>query len=186
MLISQQQQQQAHNGYHHNGYHNQGGANDFELDFDSCSVQEYVAAAAVVQANIYPVQQPAPANPVFIAVSLPQHQESASIQVEQPSSKTYERCYPDLLDIGFSSGGYASTLPRRSSTQVKGAELGSPYDNMGPRVTATGSSTFSLVEDPKVGELLCEPPHLAKGSLGGIGIVTPMPLIQPPPEFVSL
>ncbi|XP_058810829.1 leucine-rich repeat-containing protein 24-like [Phymastichus coffea] len=73
-----------------------------------------------------------------------------------------ERCYPDLLDIGLS--GFA-TLPRRGlGARRAGAELGSPYDNMGPRVTAAGSSTFSLLDAPEAAA----------------------PLIQPPPEFVSL
>ncbi|XP_012265013.2 leucine-rich repeat-containing protein 24-like [Athalia rosae] len=95
-----------------------------------------------------------------------------------------ERRYPDLLDIPVhasisdkSSGppppipttsilsGFA-TLPRRP---LRVSDLSSPYDNMGPRVTATGSSTFSLT-DP---DLRLSPPP-------------PSLLIQPPIEFVSL
>jgi hypothetical protein len=97
-----------------------------------------------------------PAN-IYIAVSL-------GTQARTPGSEIHARCYPDLLDIGLSS---FATLPRRGLGRL---ELGSPYDNMGPRVTATGSSTFSLVEQP---EPLQQPVAL-------------VPLIQPPPEFVSL
>ncbi|XP_008561070.1 uncharacterized protein LOC103580913 isoform X1 [Microplitis demolitor] len=103
---------------------------------------------------------------IFISVALPQD---------------VERCYPDLLDIpvhaptitdksNFPTSLQASsmissfaTLPRRSLR----TELGSQYDNMGPRVTATGSSTFSLTDD-----LHLSPP--------------PPPVIKPPIEFVSL
>lgn len=111
---------------------------------------------------------------IFISVSLPQDPE---------------RCYPDLLDIPVHAAvtSHASdksrsttthpalpavqvssfaTLPRRA---LRPTDLGSPYDNMGPRVTATGSSTFSL-SDP---DLTLSP-------------VAQQRLIQPPPEFVSL
>ncbi|XP_043277298.1 leucine-rich repeat-containing protein 24-like [Venturia canescens] len=105
---------------------------------------------------------------IFISVSLPQDGE---------------RCYPDLLDIPVHSGTIAdkfnvdphppsssmvssyATLPRRS---LRSADLSSPYDNMGPRVTATGSSTFSLTDDLR----LSPPP--------------PPRIIKPPIEFVSL
>ncbi|XP_014211337.1 uncharacterized protein LOC106641429 [Copidosoma floridanum] len=95
-------------------------------------------------------------------------------------SEGHERCYPDLLDIGLSS---FATLPRRNLRR----ELGSPYDNMGPRVTATGSSTFSLVEQPdqltgSTGRLSSEPSQ--PSSIGNLAATAP--LIQPPPEFVSL
>ncbi|XP_023949373.2 leucine-rich repeat-containing protein 24-like [Bicyclus anynana] len=60
---------------------------------------------------------PAPYGNIFISVHVTGHNEE----------------YPDLL-----SGG--STLPRRSRTCF----LKSTYDNMGPRVTAAGSSTWSL------------------------------------------
>lgn len=112
---------------------------------------------------------------IFISVSLPQGSE---------------RCYPDLLDIPVhgtishmtekpaaavaaatnvsipTEVSNFATLPRRT---LRSTELGSPYDNMGPRVTATGSSTFSLTDL----EL-----HLTP--------TTPQSVIQPPPEFVSL
>lgn len=106
---------------------------------------------------------------IFISVSLPQDGE---------------RCYPDLLDIpvhghvladkytgnhrASSSSMISSfaTLPRR--TLRSNCDLGSPYDNMGPRVTATGSSTFSLTDDIP----LSPPP--------------PPRIIKPPIEFISL
>lgn len=146
---------------------------DFELDFDACSVQEY--------AHFRPLMAAAPPS-VYVAVSLASAPGRASPGLDEPDGARRERCYPDLLDIGFS---YA-TLPRRGAAGKQ--ELGSPYDNMGPRVTATGS-TLSL-EQPGPQQhaarlKLCEPPLLANGSLGGIvGMV--QPLIQPPPEFVSL
>ncbi|CAG5102016.1 Similar to Pxn: Peroxidasin (Drosophila melanogaster) [Cotesia congregata] len=103
---------------------------------------------------------------IFISVALPQD---------------VERCYPDLLDIpvhaptitdksnfptplpATSMISSFATLPRRPLR----TDLGSQYDNMGPRVTATGSSTFSLTDD-----LRLSPP--------------PPPVIKPPIEFVSL
>ncbi|KAL6423043.1 hypothetical protein ACFW04_010492 [Cataglyphis niger] len=113
---------------------------------------------------------------IFISVSLPQDASS-------------ERCYPDLLDIPVhavsgavttvtASGKIPSaavnvssfaTLPRRAlrSTEIAGA--GSPYDNMGPRITANGSSAFSLTDI----DLRLSPPP-------------PPRIIQPPHEFVSL
>ncbi|CAK1542746.1 unnamed protein product [Leptosia nina] len=60
---------------------------------------------------------PAPYGNIFISVQVTGHNEK----------------YPDLL-------GGGSTLPRRSKTCF----LKPSYDNMGPRVTATGSSTWSL------------------------------------------
>ncbi|CAG4960647.1 unnamed protein product [Colias eurytheme] len=60
---------------------------------------------------------PAPYGNIFISVHVTGHNEK----------------YPDLL-------GGGSTLPRRSRTCL----LRPTYDNMGPRVTATGSSTWSL------------------------------------------
>ncbi|XP_063989050.1 leucine-rich repeat, immunoglobulin-like domain and transmembrane domain-containing protein 3 isoform X1 [Diachasmimorpha longicaudata] len=105
---------------------------------------------------------------IFISVSMPQDAE---------------RCYPDLLDIpvhapaiidkchvssALPTGSIISsfaTLPRRTLR----ADSGSQYDNMGPRVTATGSSTFSLTDDLR----LSPPPP-------------PPCFIKPPIEFVSL
>lgn len=60
---------------------------------------------------------PAPYGNIFISVQVTGHNEE----------------YPDLL-------GGGATLPRRSRTCF----LKSDYDNMGPRVTAAGSSTWSL------------------------------------------
>lgn len=112
---------------------------------------------------------------IFISVSLPQDSS--------------ERCYPDLLDIPVHavSGAAAlsagvkttaalpssvnvssfATLPRRALRTA--GEIGSPYDNMGPRVTANGSSAFSLTDV----DLRLSPPP-------------PPRIIQPPHEFVSL
>ncbi|XP_076761696.1 uncharacterized protein LOC143429789 [Xylocopa sonorina] len=103
---------------------------------------------------------------IFISVSMPQ---DAS-----------ERCYPDLLDIPAhgvankstavlppaSSVSSFATLPRRA---LRSSDLCSPYDNMGPRVTANGSSAFSLTDV----DLRLSPPP-------------PPRIIQPPHEFVSL
>lgn len=60
---------------------------------------------------------PAPYGNIFISVQVAGHNEE----------------YPDLL-------GGGATLPRRSRTCF----LKSTYDNMGPRITAAGSSTWSL------------------------------------------
>lgn len=61
---------------------------------------------------------PAPYGNIFISVQVAGHSDSE---------------YPDLL-------GGGATLPRRSRTCF----LKSAYDNMGPRITAAGSSTWSL------------------------------------------
>jgi len=143
-------------------------------------------AAAAAAASIFPPPPPEfttgvlPAGifgNIFISVSLPQDASS-------------DRCYPDLLDIPVHavSGGAAAvsagnkvlpsagavnvssfaTLPRRA---LRSAEVatGSPYDNMGPRITANGSSAFSLTDV----DLRLSPPP-------------PPRIIQPPHEFVSL
>ncbi|XP_017893298.1 leucine-rich repeat-containing protein 24-like [Ceratina calcarata] len=101
-----------------------------------------------------------------------------SVSVPQDSS---ERCYPDLLDLpvhgssvskatgvlpSASSVSSFATLPRRA---LRSSDLCSPYDNMGPRVTANGSSAFSLTDV----DLRLSPPP-------------PPRIIQPPHEFVSL
>ncbi|XP_077261963.1 leucine-rich repeat and fibronectin type-III domain-containing protein 3 [Temnothorax americanus] len=118
---------------------------------------------------------------IFISVSLPQDASS-------------ERCYPDLLDIpvhavsGTTATVSASsktaalssaainvssfaTLPRRALRSAEVA-VGSPYDNMGPRITANGSSAFSLTDMTDLDLRLSPPP--------------PPRIIQPPHEFVSL
>lgn len=146
-----------------------------------------VPCAAATAAGVFPPPPPEfttgvlPAGifgNIFISVSLPQDASS-------------ERCYPDLLDIpvhavsgaaavstsgktsALSSAGAINvssfaTLPRRAlrSTEVG---IGSPYDNMGPRITANGSSAFSLTDM----DLRLSPPP-------------PPRIIQPPHEFVSL
>ncbi|XP_076231163.1 uncharacterized protein LOC143177211 [Calliopsis andreniformis] len=106
---------------------------------------------------------------IFISVSMPQDSS--------------DRCYPDLLDIpvhgtsnvtnkssatvpSASSVSTFATLPRRA---LRSSDLCSPYDNMGPRVTASGSSAFSLTDV----DLRLSPPP-------------PPRIIQPPHEFVSL
>ncbi|XP_043801469.1 leucine-rich repeat-containing protein 24-like [Apis laboriosa] len=101
-----------------------------------------------------------------------------SVAVPQDAS---DRCYPDLLDIPVhATGGVVNktalppatsvssfaTLPRRA---LRSSDLCSPYDNMGPRVTANGSSAFSLTDV----DLRLSPPP-------------PPRIIQPPHEFVSL
>lgn len=105
------------------------------------------------------------------------------ISVAMPNDA--ERCYPDLLDIpvhaptivtekynmtnpipASSMISSFATLPRR--TLRSNDLMGSQYDNMGPRVTATGSSTFSLTDDLR----LSPPP--------------PPRVLKPPIEFVSL
>lgn len=151
------------------------------------------AAAAVAAAGVFPPPPPEfttgvlPAGifgNIFISVSLPQDASS-------------ERCYPDLLDIpvhavsGVTSTVSASgktaalpsaatinvssfaTLPRRALRSAEAA-AGSPYDNMGPRITANGSSAFSLTDmtDMDMDLRLSPPP--------------PPRIIQPPHEFVSL
>lgn len=63
--------------------------------------------------------------------ALPAPYGNIFISVQVSNSKGEE--YPDIL-----SGG--ATLPRRSRTCF----IKSAYDNMGPRITATGSSTWSL------------------------------------------
>lgn len=116
---------------------------------------------------------------IFISVSLPQDTSS-------------ERCYPDLLDIPVhavsgtaatvSTSSKVAALPPASAVNVssfatlprralRSAEIatGSPYDNMGPRITANGSSAFSLTDM----DLRLSPPP-------------PPRIIQPPHEFVSL
>lgn len=81
-----------------------------------------------VQITIEAPSGPFPPPPAEFAIPAPYGNIFISVQVTGHNKE-----YPDLL-----SGG--STLPRRSRTCF----LKSPYDNMGPRVTATGSSTWSL------------------------------------------
>lgn len=88
---------------------------------------------------------PAPYGNIFISVQVTGHNEK----------------FPDLL-------GGGATLPRRSRTCF----LKSDYDNMGPRVTATGSSTWSLPG--------------AKGDKSTRDSAPPMPLSTFSTEFTAL
>lgn len=147
-----------------------------------------VPCAAAAAAGVFPPPPPEfttgvlPAGifgNIFISVSLPQDASS-------------ERCYPDLLDIPVHAvsgttatvpaGGKTAALPSAAAINVssfatlprralRSAEVavGSPYDNMGPRITANGSSAFSLTDM----DLRLSPPP-------------PPRIIQPPHEFVSL
>ncbi|XP_004923839.3 leucine-rich repeat-containing protein 24 [Bombyx mori] len=99
-----------------------------------------------------------PPPPAEFAVPVPYGNIFISVQV---SGRGESGKYPDLL-----SGG--ATLPRRNRSCC-----GAPaYDNMGPRVTATGSSTWSLPGANLEHVELSETPVLT--------------LPPPPPEFVSL
>ncbi|KAJ0172798.1 hypothetical protein K1T71_011937 [Dendrolimus kikuchii] len=69
-----------------------------------------------------------PPPPAEFAIPAPYGNIYISVQVSGHNDE-----YPDLL-------GGGSTLPRRSRTCF----LKSAYDNMGPRITAAGSSTWSL------------------------------------------
>ncbi|KAF9805139.1 hypothetical protein SFRURICE_013332 [Spodoptera frugiperda] len=69
-----------------------------------------------------------PPPPAEFALSAPYGNIFISVQVSGHNDE-----YPDLL-------GGGATLPRRSRTCF----LKSAYDNMGPRITAAGSSTWSL------------------------------------------
>ncbi|XP_066590239.1 leucine-rich repeat-containing protein 24-like [Prorops nasuta] len=108
---------------------------------------------------------------IFISVSLPQGSERypdlLDIPVHAPIPEEIpEKCLGPLPSAASSISNFA-TLPRRALRTT--TDLGSPYDNMGPRVTANGSSAFSLTDM----DLGLSPP--------------PQPrVIQPPHEFVSL
>lgn len=116
-----------------------------------------------------------------------------SVSVSQEPTAEGQRCYPDLLDIPHrskaattsvsvaagpdapycpsSSTSYA-TLPRRHPLLPQ-------YDNMGPRVTAGGSSTLSLPDT----DLSIERP----GFVEGIPPPPLPPLCTPlPSEYVAL
>ena len=157
--------------------------------------QQPVLCPVAVAAATRGLSPAIPAN-IFISVSLAsQGQPSPPVSAAAAAAELHdayhephhgERCYPDLLDIGLSS---FATLPRRSLRRA--GELGSPYDNMGPRVTATGSSTFSLVEQPEPTTTTAtvsaaSPPPPPPSPPLGVQIAAAAPLIQPPPEFVSL
>ncbi|XP_063236810.1 leucine-rich repeat-containing protein 24-like [Bacillus rossius redtenbacheri] len=92
-----------------------------------------------------------------------------SVSVNQEPGGEAQR-YPDLLDIGHRGAARTSvsvaagpdapffaTLPRPQARAKEGP--GPQYDNMGPRVTAGGSSTLSLPDDipPPPLPPLCSP-----------------------------
>ncbi|KAF9409220.1 hypothetical protein HW555_011352 [Spodoptera exigua] len=99
-----------------------------------------------------------PPPPAEFAVPVPYGNIFISVQV---AGRGEPAKYPDLL-----SGG--ATLPRRNRTCCAVPA----YDNMGPRVTATGSSTWSLPGASTENVEVSETPVLT--------------LPPPPPEFVSL
>lgn len=99
-----------------------------------------------------------PPPPAEFAVPVPYGNIFISVQV---SGRGEPGKYPDLL-----SGG--ATLPRRNRSCCTAPA----YDNMGPRVTATGSSTWSLPGASTEHVEQSETPVLT--------------LPPPPPEFVSL
>lgn len=102
---------------------------------------------------------PFPPPPAEFAVPVPYGNIFISVQVAGRGGETSK--YPDLLNGG-------ATLPRRTRTCC-----GYPtYDNMGPRITAAGSSTLSLPGATGDNSKASETPVLS--------------LPPPPPEFVSL
>ncbi|XP_011558577.3 leucine-rich repeat-containing protein 24 [Plutella xylostella] len=132
---------------------------DFEMTERSISEEPRVCGFDPVHITIEGTPGAFPPPPAEFAVPVPYGNIFISVQVaghgEGPGGK-----YPDLL-----SGG--ATLPRRSRTCCAPV-----YDNMGPRVTATGSSTWSLP---------------GAGAEGVDNTETPvLTLPPPPPEFVSL
>lgn len=91
-----------------------------------------------------------------------------SVSVSRDPSMDVSRC-PDLLDLPHRSKPLyhgMATLPRRPRPVPQ-------YDNMGPRVTAGGSSTLSL--PGSAGELPPPPPPPPQSACGPVA-----------PEFVSL
>ncbi|GJQ81159.1 putative leucine rich repeat C-terminal domain protein [Trypoxylus dichotomus] len=103
---------------------------------------------------------------------------SVSVSRGDPSAIDTSRC-PDLLDLPHRPKPVyhgMATLPRRPCAVVP-PQL---YDNMGPRVTAGGSSTLSLPDSTSV-EL--PPPPPSPLPLPPAGCTPPPPLT---PEFVSL
>ncbi|XKL67020.1 hypothetical protein PGB90_010440 [Kerria lacca] len=101
---------------------------------------------------------------IFISVSVGQ----------EPPGYSEETRYPDLIDISrkgkLSNGStaesisYFATLPRRGiqhrlkESELTGNQARPQYDNMGPRITADGSSTISLPETISMEEIPTPPP----------------------------
>ncbi|XP_072945555.1 uncharacterized protein [Epargyreus clarus] len=133
---------------------------DFELTERSMSIddQPRVCGFDPVHITIEGTPGAFPPPPAEFAVPVPYGNIFISVQV---AGRGEPGKYPDLL-----SGG--ATLPRRSRTCCAAPA----YDNMGPRVTATGSSTWSLPGASSENVEASETPVLT--------------LPPPPPEFVSL
>ncbi|GBP63967.1 Reticulon-4 receptor-like 2 [Eumeta japonica] len=106
-----------------------------------------------------------PPPPAEFAVPVPYGNIFISVQVSGPGGEGTK--YPDLL-------GGGATLPRRGRTCCTAPA----YDNMGPRVTATGSSTWSLPSEGATVGASAEVEIEASAS--------PVTGLPPPPEFVSL
>lgn len=99
---------------------------------------------------------------------------SVSVGQEPPTNMDGTR-YPDLIDVARKGGkvnvgttpdpiSYFATLPRRGlqhrlkESEVMVSRAGPQYDNMGPRITADGSSTISLPETISTEEIPTPPP----------------------------
>lgn len=131
---------------------------DFELTERSNDDQPRGCAFDPVHITIEGTPGAFPPPPAEFAVPVPYGNIFISVQV---AGRGEPGRYPDLL-----SGG--ATLPRRNKTCCAAPA----YDNMGPRVTATGSSTWSLPGASSENLDASETPVLT--------------LPPPPPEFVSL
>lgn len=103
---------------------------------------------------------------------------SVSVGQEPPSTGTASVAdgtrFPDLIDVSrkakaseSTTGSFFATLPRPSlQHRLKESEVlvsrngcaGPQYDNMGPRITADGSSTISLPETISMEEIPTPPP----------------------------
>lgn len=114
---------------------------------------------------------------IFISVSV--GQEPIGMGPETTSPDMDSPRYPDLIDVtrkgkldtGLAlvsipeSLSYYATLPRSSvqhrlkdSETMMETRVGPQYDNMGPRITADGSSTISLPETISIEEIPTPPP----------------------------
>lgn len=94
---------------------------------------------------------------IFISVSVSQ----------EPAGLDVSTRYPDLLDVTRGGGGreacaHLTTLPRRPCRNMVPVSVTAPlpvhYDNMGPRVTAGGSSTLSLPDAVAMDDPIPPPP----------------------------
>lgn len=133
---------------------------DFELTDRSLSEEPRGCGFDPVHITIEGTPGVFPPPPAEFAVPVPYGNIFISVQVAGSGEPGK---YPDLL-----SGG--ATLPRRTRTCC-----GTPaYDNMGPRVTAAGSSTWSL------------PGASSENQTAEVSETPVLTLPPPPPEFVSL